>query len=61
MKKLILLLVLSLLSFVLFAPHASAASMNVSLVQSTHGTSGSTPIDLTAEGDRDWGVLANSP
>ena len=37
-----------------------AASVSVSLAQSTHGTSGSTPVDLTAEGDLDWGIYANS-
>ena len=40
--------------------HAHAAGINVSLVQSNHGAPGSTPIDLTAEGDMDWGVFANS-
>jgi len=45
---------------VLTVAHVSAASINVSLAQSTHGAPGSTPINLTTEGDLDWGVFANS-
>ena len=38
-----------------------AASINVSLAQSAHTASGTTSVDLSAEGDLDWAVFGNSP
>ena len=37
-----------------------SASISATVSQSGHGITGSTPIDLTAEGDLDWGVFASS-
>ena len=37
-----------------------SSSVAIALAQSTHGSAGSTPIDLTAEGNLDWGAWGGS-
>lgn len=39
----------------------NAASIDVSLSQSNHTSSGSSSVNLSDEGDLDWAVFANSP
>ncbi|WP_083913005.1 sialate O-acetylesterase [Rubritalea marina] len=61
MKNPILKKTITLILFSIYAALSSmAASIDVSLNQSAHGSPGTNPVDISAEGDLDWGVFANS-